>query len=90
MRLAAFDSTVFSIMSVSEIRLRSRSLQLTTIALWFTARFLFIFFILFFYYRSICIIDNGASKHRTRNARFRARRADHSTTSIGLESQGSV
>ena len=36
----------------------------------------------FFYYKSICIIDNGASRHRTRNARFRVRRADHSTTSI--------
>ena len=36
---------------------------------------------LFFYYRSICIIDNGASRRRTRNARFRARRADHSTIS---------
>ena len=33
--------------------------------------------------RSICIIDNGASRrHPTRNSRFRARRADHSTTSI--------
>ena len=30
-----------------------------------------------FYYRSICIIDNGASRRRTRNACFRARRADH-------------
>ena len=30
--------------------------------------------------RSICVIDNGASRRRTRNARFRARRADHSTT----------
>ena len=39
-------------------------------------------FDLFFYYRSICIIDSGASRRRTRNARFRARRADHSTTSI--------
>ena len=29
----------------------------------------------FFYYRSICIIDNGASSRRTRNARFRGRRA---------------
>ena len=26
-------------------------------------------------------MDNGASRRRTRNARFRARRADHSTTS---------
>ena len=34
-------------------------------------------FSFFFYYRSIRIIDNGASSHRTRNARFRARRADH-------------
>ena len=25
---------------------------------------------LFFYYMSICIIDTGASRHRTRNARF--------------------
>ena len=33
----------------------------------------------FFYYRSTCIIDNGAHRRRTRNARFRARRADHST-----------
>ena len=36
--------------------------------------------IYFFYYRSICIIDDGASRGRTRNARFRARRTDHSTT----------
>ena len=36
----------------------------------------------FFYYRSICIIDDGASRGRTRNARFRARRTDHSTTSV--------
>ena len=28
------------------------------------------------------IIDNGASRRRTRNAQFRARRADHSTTSM--------
>ena len=34
----------------------------------------------FFYKRSICIIDNGVNRRRTRNARFRARRADHSTT----------
>ena len=27
----------------------------------------------------MCIIDSGASRRRTRNARFRARRADHST-----------
>ena len=33
-----------------------------------------------FYYRGVRIIDNGVSKRRTRNARFRARRADHSTT----------
>ena len=37
---------------------------------------------IFFYKRSICIIDNGVSRRRTRNARFRARRADHSTTSM--------
>ena len=36
------------------------------------------------YYRGICIIDNGASRRRTRNARFRARRADHSTTSMQI------
>ena len=41
---------------------------------------LFVFFFLF-YYRSICIIDNGASRRRTRNTRYRARRADHPTTS---------
>ena len=35
----------------------------------------YFFFFFYFYYRSICIIDNGASRHRTRNARFRARRA---------------
>ena len=34
---------------------------------------LFFYFFIFFY-RSICIIDNGASRHRTRNARFRARK----------------
>ena len=28
----------------------------------------------------MCIIDNGASRCRTRKERFRARRADHSTT----------
>ena len=33
-------------------------------------------FFFYFYYRGICIIDNGASRRRTRNARFRARRAD--------------
>ena len=38
------------------------------------------FFCYLFYKRSICIIDNGASRRRTRNARFRARHADHSTT----------
>ena len=32
------------------------------------------------HHRGLYIIDNGASRHRTRNARFRARRADHSTT----------
>ena len=37
-------------------------------------------FVLFFYYRIICIIDDGASRRRTRISRFRARRADHSTT----------
>ena len=36
----------------------------------------------FFFYGSTCIIDDGASRRRTRNARFRARRADHSTTSL--------
>ena len=43
------------------------------------------FFLQFFCYlfyisykRSICIIDNGASRRRTRNARFPARHADHS------------
>ena len=41
-----------------------------------------LFQIFFFYYRSICIIDIGASNHRTRNARFRARSADHSTTAF--------
>ena len=44
--------------------------------------FLAKFQIFFFYYRSICIIDDGASRRRTRNTRFRARRADHSTTSM--------
>ena len=39
---------------------------------------------IFFLYRSICIIDNGASRRRPQNARFRARRADHSTTSMCL------
>ena len=38
----------------------------------------FFFFVLS--YRSICIIDNGVSRRRTRKARFRDRRADHSTT----------
>ena len=32
--------------------------------------------------RSTCIIDDGASRRRTRNARFRDRRDDHSTTSM--------
>ena len=41
----------------------------------------FISFKAFLLYRSICIIDDGASRRRTRNSRFRARRADHSTTS---------
>ena len=36
----------------------------------------------FFYYTSICIIVNGAGKRRTPNARFRARRAVHSSTSM--------
>ena len=46
----------------------------------------FYFFIFFFIFccRNICIIDNGASRRRTRNARLRARRADHSTTSMCL------
>ena len=48
-----------------------------------TTRPLFFFF--FFYYIGIRIIDNGGSRRRTRNARFRARRADHSTTSIPLD-----
>ena len=30
----------------------------------------------------MCIIDKGASKRRTQNTHFRARRADHSTTSM--------
>ena len=38
--------------------------------------------VVFFYFRSICFLDNDVSKHQTRNARFRARRADHSTTSM--------
>ena len=38
--------------------------------------------LIIFSYRSICIIDGGASRRRTRNSRFRARRADHSTTWI--------
>ena len=42
----------------------------------------YFFFFFFFNYRIICIIDNGASRRRTRNARFRVRRADHSTTSM--------
>ena len=37
-------------------------------------------------YRSICIIGNGASRRRTRNACFRDRRADHSTTFAPLNS----
>ena len=37
---------------------------------------------IYFWYRSICIIDNGASRRRTRNTRFQTRRADHSTTSM--------
>ena len=40
-----------------------------------------LFFFNFFYYRSICIMDNDSSRRRTRNACFRARRAYHSTTS---------
>ena len=40
------------------------------------------YLLIYLVHRSICIIDNGASRHRTRNARFRVRRADHSTTSI--------
>ena len=43
------------------------------------------FFFFFLYYIGIRIIDNGASRRRTRNARFRARRADHSTTSMRFE-----
>ena len=42
--------------------------------------FVFIYFVC--YYRGICFIDNGTSRRRTRNARFRARRADHLTTSM--------
>ena len=34
-------------------------------------------FLFFYYHRSTCIIDNGASKRRTQNTHFRARRADH-------------
>ena len=32
--------------------------------------------------QGICIIDDGTSRRRTRNARFQTRRADHSTTSM--------
>ena len=46
------------------------------------ATFFIFFYFFLFYYRSICIIDNGASRRRTRNARFRAGRADHSPTSM--------
>ena len=34
-------------------------------------------FIVFFYNRIICSIDNGASRRQTRNSRLRARHADH-------------
>ena len=37
-----------------------------------------------FYFRSLCIIDNGASRRRTTYACFRARRANRSTTSMCL------
>ena len=40
---------------------------------------------LFFFYRSICIIDDGASRRRTRNTRFRARRADHSLFFLAMQ-----
>ena len=39
-------------------------------------------FFKFFYYTSMCIIVNSAGKRRTPNVRFRARRADHSSTSM--------
>ena len=35
--------------------------------------------------RSICLIDDGASRRRNRNVRFRARRADHSMALVGVE-----
>ena len=37
---------------------------------------------MFLYYRIICIIDDGARRRRTLISRFRARRADHSTTDL--------
>ena len=48
--------------------------------IYFIFFFYFFYFFFFFYYRSLCIIDDGASRRRTRISRFRARRADHSTT----------
>ena len=33
-------------------------------------------YLFIFYYRGICIIDNGASRRRTRDSSFRGRRAD--------------
>ena len=48
----------------------------------FVQKFFFFYLLFIFYYIGIRIIDNGASRRRTRNARFRARRADHSTTSM--------
>ena len=36
---------------------------------------LYVLLFLFFYYGSMCIVDNGSSGQQTRIARFRARRA---------------
>ena len=46
------------------------------------------FFFFIFLYIGILIIDNGASRRRTRNARFRARRADHYCRSICIIDNG--
>ena len=65
------------------IRAISKKKVLAQKVIYFRSEFvIFCYLFYFFYYRSICIIDSGASRRRTRNARFQARRADHSTTSM--------
>ena len=87
-----FDKLPQTVQSRKENRIGNRGISFITVEIdgWTIPavykeahRFAFLLLVsifFFFYYIGIRIIDNGASRRRTRNARFRARRADHSTT----------